>query len=615
MLDKVRARRLIYARIAVPLAFALLTGRLWFVQIVEGTQFQRQSDQNHLRVDVIAPARGIIYDRYDQQLVENVPSWVGSVVPADLNRADGHAVLALLAQYTHASLSRLDQQVKDDKDNPALPLPLLYNVPRDVALTLTEHADDLPGIHVDSQATRQYVDGAVFANVLGYVGRVGQAQLAASQNSTQPYSPDDVAGQSGIEQRFEAQLRGQLGHRTVVVDVGGRAVGTLGEQAGTPGDSVELTLDADVQRAAYQALVTAVQQSGATEGAAVALDPRDGAVIALVSVPSYDPNLFVQGISQAAWDQLLNDPANPLLNHAMAAQYPPGSMLNPFLAAAALQEHVVTPAQTLSCPSVLTEDGWNFSNPLGTGAGPFTLTQALAQHCDTLFAALSGGATTPGLTVAGLGQDKLLSWLRLFGFAQPTGIALPAEAPGFLPDPAWYQRNQNQAWTPIDTYLVAAGAGPFAVTPLQLAVATASLANDGTIYRPELLQRLIAPNGKVLQQLQPAAVRRLGLAPAVLQAVRNGLAQSTSAGASQGVRVTSLAIAGTGAAAAPTSDGVGQAGLDAWWSGFAPLSDPQLVVTVIVAGGSAPDAAVPVARAMFEAYFKPTPAVATGHVG
>ncbi|HEV7214268.1 MAG TPA: penicillin-binding protein 2 [Chloroflexota bacterium] len=615
MLDKVRARRRVYARIAVPLAFAMLTGRLWYIQIVEGPQFQQQSDQNHLRVDVIAPARGIIFDRYDQQLVENAPNWVVSVVPSDLQRADAHAVLALLATYTHSSLSRLDQQVRDDKENPALPIPLLYDVPRDTALTLTEHLDALPGIHVDYQATRQYVDGPMFANVLGYVGRISQGQLDASRKSAQPYAPDDTAGQAGIEQGFEGQLRGQLGHRTVVVDVGGRTVGALGQQAATPGDSVELTLDASVQRAAYRALLTAVQQTGATEGAAVALDPRDGAVIALVSVPSFDPNLFVHGVSQAAWAQLTNDPAYPLLDHAIAAQYPPGSMLNPFLAAAALQEHTVTPVQTLACPTVLTEQGWDFRNPTGTGVGPFTLAQALASHCDTLFAALSGGATTTGLKVAGIGSDKLLTWLRNFGFDTPTGIKLPAEASGFLPDPAWYLRNQNQAWTPLDTYLVAAGAGPFAVTPLQLTVATASVANGGVIYRPELLQRLITPDGKVLQQLQPDVVRRLGLSPTVLQTVRNGLAQSVSSGSSQPVRLTPMLAAGMGAAAAPTSGGVGQAGLDAWWSGFAPLNDPQLVVTVLVAGGSAPDAAMPVAKAMFDAYFKPTRAEAVANAG
>ncbi|MGI8914936.1 MAG: penicillin-binding protein 2 [Chloroflexota bacterium] len=615
MLDKVRARRHIYARLAVPLAFIALTGRLWYVQIVEGPQFQQQSDQNHLRVDVVAPARGIIYDRYDQQLVENAPSWDVSVVPADLKRADAHAVLALLAHYTGASLSRLDQQVLDDKEDPALPLPLLADIPRDTALTLTEHLNQLPGIHVGAQATRQYVDGPVFADLLGYVGRIGQAQFDAAKNLIQPYALDDTVGQSGIEQLFETQLRGQLGHQTAVVDVGGRTVGNFGEQAATPGASVELTLDAGVQRVAYQALLTAVQQAGATDAAAVAIDPRDGAVVALVSVPSFDPNLFVHGISQSTWNQLISDPSYPLLNHAMAAQYPPGAMLNPFLAAAALQERVVTPTQALACPSVLTEQGWEFHNPLATGTGPFTLSQALAQHCDTLFAALSGGATTAGLNVAGLGSDKLLAWLRNFGFAQSTGIDLPAEAQGFLPDPAWYQRNQNQAWTPLDTYLVAAGAGPFAVTPLQLAVATAALANGGVIYRPALLQRLIAPDGKVVQQLQPAALRRLGLSPAVLQAVRNGLAQSVSAGASQQVRVTSLAVAGMGAAAAPNSGGVGQPGLDAWWAGYAPLHDPQLVVAVLVAGGSVPDAGMPVAKAIFDAYFKPTKVEAPAHVG
>jgi penicillin-binding protein 2 len=219
------------------------------------------------------------------------------------------------------------------------------------------------------------------------------------------------------------------------------------------------------------------------------------------------------------------------------------------------------------------------------------------------------------LKVAGIGSDKLLTWLRNFGFDTPTGIKLPAEASGFLPDPAWYLRNQNQAWTPLDTYLVAAGAGPFAVTPLQLTVATASLANGGVIYRPELLQRLITPDGKVLQQLQPDVVRRLGLSPTVLQTVRNGLAQSVSSGSSQPVRLTPMLAAGMGAAAAPTSGGVGQAGLDAWWSGFAPLNDPQLVVTVLVAGGSAPDAAMPVAKAMFDAYFKPTRAEAVANAG
>jgi penicillin-binding protein 2 len=608
VLDKVRARRLIYARVAIPVALAILSGRLWYVQIVEGQQFQQQADQNHLRVDVIEPARGIIYDRYDQQLVDNAPNWEVSVVPADLQRGDAHAVLALLAHYTQTSLTRLDQQVRDDKANPALPLLLISNVPRDTALTLTEHMDELPGVHVDSPASRRYVDGVDFANILGYVGRTSQAQYDASQHTAQPYALDDTTGQAGIEQLFEAQLRGQLGHRTVVVDVGGRTVGTLGEQRATPGESVELTIDAGVQRAAYGALVTALQQTGATEGAAVALDPRDGAIIALVTAPSFDPNLFAQGISQTDWSRLNADPAHPLLDHAIAAQYPPGSMLNPFLAAAALQEQVVTPQQTLSCPAVLTEQGWNFYNPAGVGGGPFTMAQALGRHCDTVFAAVSGGAKLPGLTVAGLGSDKLLAWLRNFGFDQRTGIALPGEAPGFLPDPAWYLRNQNQAWTPIDTYLVASGAGPFAVTPLQLAAATASLANGGIIYRPEILQRLITPNGKVLQQLQPAISRRLGLDPAVLRAVQTGLAQNAGDGGTQPMDIAGLPVAGAGASAAPTSGGVGQAGLDAWWSGFGPLGDPQLVVTVLVAGGSDPDAGMPVARAMFDAYFKPAKA-------
>ena len=611
MLDKVRARRLLYARLAIPLALAALTGRLWFVQIVEGPQFRQQADQNHQRVDVIEPPRGIIYDRYDQQLVENAPSWVVSVVPADLSRAGTDTVLARLARLTGADLSQLQLAVRQDPNNAGLPLTVLTDLPREQALALKEQAELLPGVTVEAVAVRHYVDSPAFAQVLGYMGRVDASQYQDALHTAEPYAPDAMVGRAGAEQRYEAALRGQLGYQTVVVDAGGRTVGTLPSgQPETPGDSVELTLDAGVQRAAYQGLLAAMRRAGASGGAAVALDPRDGAVVALVSAPSFDGNLFATGISQADWQRLIGDPAGPLLNKAIAAQYPPGPMLDPFVALAALQEGIVPPDTPFPCPGVLNESGWLFYNPLHAPSGPVTLPQALAQRCDTLLVAVAGGAHAGGLDLAGMGQDRLLGWLRRFGFDQRTGIDLPAEAAGFLPDPAWVLRVRNAAWGPVDTDLVATGAGPTAVTPLQLAVATAALANGGTIWQPELLQRQIAPDGSVRRQLHALPRGKVPLTPAAQAAVLGALADSVRNGPSQAVRVAGLGIAGLGAAAAPAGGGTGQPGLNAWWSGFAPLDDPQLVVTVLLAGGDDPTAAQAVARAIFQAQFAPAQAEA-----
>ncbi len=606
MLDKARGRRLLYARWIVPLAMLLLAGRLWYVQIVMGPHFRQMAEQNHLRIDVIEPPRGMIYDRYDQELVENVPLWTVSVVPSDLDRSAGDHELSLLASLTGADLSRFQLALRQNQDNPVVPVTVLSGVPRDTALTLMEYSDVLPGVQVQSRAFRQYVDGPAFAQILGYMGQIDQAQYTASLHTDQPYALNADVGQAGVEQRYETDLRGKLGHQTVAVDVRGRVVNQLGTDPAAPGNSVELTLDASVQRAAYSALGDAINRSHATGGAAVAIDPRDGAVVALLSLPSFDNNLFANGISQADWLRLNQDPSHPLLNHAVAAQYPPGPMLEPFIAAAALQEQVVGADKAYACPSVLAQQGWTFHNWLSTTPASVTLPQALAQRCDTLFAALAGGAKgSPGLDLSGLGQQKLLSWLQQFGFGSPTDIDLPAESAGFVPTPTWKQQAMNAGWSPIDTYLVAAGAGPLSVTPVQIAVAMAALANDGTVWQPQIIQRLLSPDGHVLGHLSPKATRRLDLSRSTLQSVGLGLTDSVTNGPSKAAKLAGIAVAGMGGAATAGSDNVGEQGLNSWWAGYAPASDPQLVVTVLVTGGTDPDAALPVGRAMLEAALKP----------
>ncbi len=605
-LDKVRARRVLYARLAIVLAVGTLTARLWYLQIVEGPAMQQLATENHVRIETVEPPRGIIYDRYDQQLVENAPDWAVSAYPQDLPPASTTGVLALLAQLTGANLSQMELTVQDARNNGDASVDLITSVPRDMAFNLLAHDEDLPGIVVQAVATRSYVDGPEFSNILGYMGQIDAQQYTASKTTDQPYAIDALVGQSGIEQQYETPLRGQLGHDTVAIDANGNVLNVLKSDAPVAGNSVELTVDATVQRAAYQALQAAMKQSGSTSGAVVALDPRNGAVLALVTSPSFDNNLFSRGVSQADWNRLNTDPTHPLVDHAVAAQYPPGNQVLPFITAGAVQDGVVPASLSLRCPAKIEQNGWDFFTSGAAPVGQLTLSQALGSGCDTLAYILAGGVIgQPEFPAAGLGETGILRWLAAFGFGQRTQIQVGSEAAGFIPDAKWKQAAFNTGWTQTDTYLVAGGAGPLAVTPVQLAEAMAILANGGTAWQPLLVQRVIAPDGTVVSQLKSVALRRVPLNQQTLAAVRAGLADNVATGPAHGVTVAGLQLAGTGGPAAPESTGLGESGLDSWWTGYGPANDPQLVVTVLVAGGSDPAAAEPVARAVFQAALKP----------
>lgn len=601
--NHVRERRLILFLYLAPALLLVLIVRLWWIQILQGPLYQHEANINHQRTVAIQPLRGIIYDRYDQQLVENAPSWSISLIPADVPRRQINAVLYQVSVLAHVEFQQLQIRVRDDSYSPVIPLVLVPNIQRDEAFSILGRLNQLPGIYVSYQPQRQYDDGPVFSPVVGYVGLISNSEYQKALHGPQPYTMNSLVGKAGIEQVFERELRGTVGHETLEVDATGRIVQQYVQAPAAPGDSVELTIEANVQRAAYNALMRLIAAGKATSGAVVAVDPRNGAVIALVSAPSYDPNQLSQGLTPIQWNQLTSNPAHPLVDHALESQYPPGAILDPFLATAELQSGILSQQRSVTCPARLTYNGWLFANSTTTPASISDVVSALAGHCDTLFIGLSGNsALIPGFT-AGLGHNRLLNWLKQFGFGELTTIDLPGEASGFLPTPNWYSRTLNTAWTPIDTLLVASGAGPDAITPIQLAVATATLANGGKVWQPQLLQRLIAPSGRVLRQLQTHLLRSLPISSETRSLITQAL-EAHEKTFNQALPLPQ--VAGMSAiATSPDTEGTVPV-VDSWWTGFAPSQDPQIALSVIVVDDPVGTEASQVARAVLQEYFHPS---------
>jgi len=443
----------------------------------------------------------------------------------------------------------------------------------------------------EHEFSRIYPQGEAFSCVLGFIGRIDQSQLA--QNAS--YLPYDLIGKTGIEAQYEQFLRGKDGSiehpLTLQQEAVSNAPGML-INSPTPGNNVRLTLDSAMQKKLFEIVTNQVKKFNAPGGAAILMDPHTGAIKSLVSVPTYDNNDITV--------QLLNDPARPLFNRAVSAAYPPGSSIKPFLAASALHEGVVTPSTIvhdrgkIEVPSsydsrvVWTFHGWK-------ALGDVDMRKAIAQSSNVYFFTVGGGVGD----IKGLGIEKIRHYLSLFGFSQKSGIDLGSENAGFLPSPQWKKDTLGEQWFIGDTYNSSIGQGFVQVTPLQLAVATAALANNGTIYKPYLLDHITDQQGKTVFLQTPEAVRSNFLASSELQVAREGMRQAVTAGTMWRLRDLPMPVAGkTGTAQA----GAGKP-YHGWVTIFFPYDKPELVLTIFIENGEGGEqSAVPAAKEFLEWY-------------
>jgi penicillin-binding protein 2 len=607
-------------------AFGILFLRLWSLQVLSGDRYLQAAQNNQVRTLPLEAPRGAILDRNGYPLVTNKPGTAVRIWVADLPRKRRFQELQLLSGVLDLPLREILAKVERHKRDPITPITLKENVPEDEVMFILEQRSRFPGVFVDDTSLRDYRQGELAPQLLGHVGEVDEKQLKGRDDGVRA---GEKIGQTGVEASFDRYLRGRMGSAQLRVDSLGRPTSDIEQtRPEAPGLTVRLTLDAPLQRAAEQALAYGIEQAiknenwEANAGAIVALDPRDGAILAMASYPEFNPALYSGARQRKALAPLIEQPAAeaanfPALNRAIEGVYPPGSTFKPVTALAAMQEGLLNPYSVFDCDPVYTvyrEDGsgrvaqefknWNYP----ADGGPMTLPTALAASCDTYFYSL-------GYQFYRLSADRgqpLQFWARRLGFGQTSGFDVGPENEGLLPTIKWRQETFSseidRLWKPGDSIQLAIGQKDLLVTPLQMARFYALIANRGKLVTPYLLQQVERGDPQspvVLRRNVPAAPRNVGVDEGTLSAVRQGLFEAThsSYGTSSGVFGTfPIDVAGKTGTAEKVVEGVPRD--QSWWCGYGPAENAELVVCAVIEnGGFGAEAAAPAALRVFEKFF------------
>ncbi len=606
--------------------FAVLFLRLWALQVLSGSQYLQAAQNNQLRTVRIQAPRGPVIDRNGELLVGNVAGHSVQIWPADLPEKGRYQLLQRLSAVLSVPVNQLAAEVDERRNDPLTPVVVKRGLRKDKVIYIMEHQDEFPGVRIVKSWLRTYPRRALAAHVLGHVGEVSESQLEANPRLW----PGDEIGQGGVESALDEYLRGRAGLARMRVDSLGRPRSTLiPTQLADPGNAIRLTIDYRIQQAAEAALREGIRIAIANEnwyangGALVALDPRDGQILALASNPSFRPDVFVGQSDPRKLAPLVDDSVAPrfnfpALNRATVGRYAPGSVWKPVTALAAIEEQLLSPWETLPCtgsyvsPNDEGPERQTFRNwDPGVNRG-MSLRTALAESCDTYFYAV-------GDEFFALPPERghpFQAWASRFGFGQRTGLDVGPEDPGLLPTPEWrrrtFDREIDQLWKPGDSIQLAIGQKDLLVTPLQMARFFALLANGGRLVTPHLVAAAEQPGadgggGRTIQRFTPPPPKQIPLDGQGLQAVREGLYMATHDpfGTSSAVFAQyPVAIAGKTGTAEKYSNALGRLLDQSWWCGWGPYDNPELVVCALIEnGGFGGSAAAPAALRVFEAYF------------
>jgi penicillin-binding protein 2 len=546
--------------IAVILAVAGLTTRLFYLQIGRGGYYSSVNGENRLTLAPVQSVRGLIYDRAGRLLATNVASYVVTVTPADLPFPQRDRVVDRLAQLLGITREQIIEALDRNAGLRFDPVRIATDVPSDLARVVTEESRDLPGVAVRIENRREYAYGPLVAHVIGYTGAVTQNDLDKEGN--EGYLSDDQIGRAGVEATFEKQLRGSYGVEQLERDASGRVVRTVGViDPPSDGNSLELTLDVTTQQEAEKAIKWAMDLVGLQRGVMIVMNPQTGEILAMVSLPSYDDNLFAKGISQADYQALLNDKAGPLTNFAISEQYPPGSTYKLVTGSGALQDGLIKDTSTLETKPYLQIGPYRYWDWNHTGWGPLNIYDAFGHSSDTFFYQLAGM----------LGIDRLGYWAQQWGFGEKTGIDLPNEARGIVPTNSWKESVFDLPIYPGETYQAGIGQGYDAVTPLQLLDAYSALANGGTLYRPQIVRRVLAPDGSVVQDFTPDVIRQIDIDPQVLEQMRLAARRVLTIRHTYNLVDLPIMLAGkSGTAEFGIRDSQGRLPFHSWFAAFVP---------------------------------------------
>jgi penicillin-binding protein 2 len=585
--------RLVIATVILGIAFLALVSRLWFLQVLKGDEFEAFSRDNRVRIERVPASRGRILDRYGRELVVNRPSFDVYVLPKDVD--DVSALSVNLSKALGVEPEKIERMITQaSKKSRFKPVLLAQDIDRDQLAYIEARRSSLPGLTIEVNNLRQYPLGVLGASFLGYIGKVSEAELLANPD----LSNNGLVGKTGIEKTWEHSLRGKDGFIQKVTDALGREVNSnlfqkdLVNRQSIPGNDIVLSVDIDLQKAAEDAL-------GEEFGAIIVVNVKNGEVLALASKPLFDPADFVKGIDADTWTKLINDKNFPLVSRATQGLYAPGSVFKMVPSAAALKEGVIDPDALVHCPGYYRLGSHVYRCWKKGGHGWMNMREAIVQSCDVYFYKLAEK----------LGIDRMSAYMKYFGFGSPTGIGIEERA-GVAPGREWKLEKFKKPWYKGETIVSGIGQGYVSVTPLQISMMTAAIANGGTLLTPKLVLKEVAFSGETkLNNVPPKGEIPVG--KEMLALIRDAMTGVVNGpgGTGHGARLENVTVAGkTGTAQVISLDSqsADKAHKDhAWFTSFAPAEAPEIAVTVLVEhGGKGGAVAAPLAKKIIETYFQ-----------
>jgi len=584
--------RLIF--ILVVIIFSAILFRIGYLQIAKGREYRLAAEENRIRIEEIKAPRGIIYDQGGGILAHNVPNFLLSYTPADLPKDENkkNELINKIAKILSVDPNNLQEIIDQYPDYSYQSFILQDHIPYEQAILLKIISADLPGVSLKVDTFREYLTDSTFSHLLGYMGKVSPAELEKQLD----YSYDDYIGKAGLEVFYEDELRGKNGKKEIEVNSLGKESKIITESKAETGQNIILTIDKNLQEVLGKAIEETITGSKSITGAAVAIDPHNGEVLALISAPGFDNNAFTLGLSPEAYQEITNNPKKPLFNRAITGEYPSGSTIKPLIALAALEEGIINQNTTFLSTGGIQIDKWFFPDWKAGGHGQTDVRKAITESVNTFFYIVGGGYDK----ITGLGVDRIKSYLELFGLNNTLHIQLPGEASGFLPTKEWKESTKGERWYIGDTYHLAIGQGDILVTPLQIASYTATIANKGTLYKPHLVKAFSDSSNTIIKTIEPEIIRQDFITEAYYQVVKGGLRNSVLYGSSRALADLPFEVAGkTG-----TAQFGNQGKTHAWFTSFAPYEDPEIVITVLVEGGGEGHAtALPIAKKGLQYWF------------
>lgn len=532
--------------------FIFLFFNLWYLSVLQSGLYQEKSERNRIRVIPLQAPRGIITDRYGQILAQDIPRFVAVLLPGSEDPEKSRQTLEKIIKR------KIEEPLRDRYSGEII---LASQMSIEEVALVEEARKELPGVMIEAYPKRVYPSGEDCAHIVGYVGKVNSDELKRFGQTN--YNNEDVIGKSGVELYYEEFLRGQKGYRKIEVDALGRIVRILDTSFPRFRHTLTLTLDLELQKYCNQLLA-------GKSGVIIVGNPINGELLAMANQPSFEPNLFVDGVSQEEWSKFIENPKNPLTTRSLQALYPPGSIFKLIVSLAALENNIVSKERTIFCPGYYEYNNQKYPCWRKSGHGRLNFENALAQSCNVTFYTL-------GLE---LGQDKIIDMAKRFGFGEDTGIDLPGENHGFLPTSRWKRQKIGEPWYPGDTINLSIGQGYLLVTPFEIFQSVVAIANRGTVPIPHFLKIIQNSKGEVIERTLPKVKNRIDLKPDTWERLIRGMTKVVTEGTGRACRDLPVSVAGkTGTAQNPHGND------HSWFAGFFPIDNPRYAFVVLVENG------------------------------